>query len=89
MLNGTANLSNSAPIDPHDRMNLGNSASLTFISVDIFLVKPFLILFYCPVIRNNSRVNSWSCKLYLVILNVVPVLFLLHIFICLVYYLLV
>ena len=70
-----SNLPNDEPKDPPDWIIWDNLALLSFISVNIFLGKKFLILVVCRVVRNNSWGNSSSWKFFLVILNVAPVLF--------------
>lgn len=47
---------------------------LSFLSVDVFLAKPFLILVFFFV-RNNLCRNFSSCMFFLAILDVVPALF--------------
>ena len=41
------------PRNLHDRMILDNCASLSFITVDILLVKAFAVLDFCLAVRNN------------------------------------
>ena len=77
------------PRNPSDLMILDNWVLLSFISVNILSAKAFLIFVFCPVVNNKSWGNFSSWKFFLVILNVVPVLFLMQIFVCLVDYLLV
>ena len=62
--------------DPPDWVILDIWAILSFIPVDIFLAKAFLILVVCLVVRNNSCGNSASSKFFLFNLNIVPLLFL-------------
>ena len=53
------------------------------------LVKAFLILVVCLVVRNNSCGNSSSSKFFLFIRNIVPALFFAADFNCLVVHLLI
>ena len=77
------------PRNPSDLMILDNWVLLSFIYVNILSAKAFLIFVFCPFVNNKSWGNFTSWKFFLVILNVVPVLFLMQIFVCLVDYLLV
>ena len=61
--------------DPPDWIILDIWALLSFVSVDIFLAKAFLLLLFRLDFRNNSCGNSLSWKFFLDVLNVIPVLF--------------
>ena len=54
---------------------IDNWALLSFISVNIFLAMGLLIFVVCFVVRNNLCGNSSSWKIFLVIFNIVPVIF--------------
>ena len=64
-------LPNQEPKDLPDWIILDIWALLSFISVDIFLAKAFLILVICFGVRNNSCDNSSSLKFFLFSLNIV------------------
>ena len=66
---------NQEQYDSPDLIILYICTLLSFISVDILLAKVFSFLVFCLVVRNNPCGNSLSRKFFLVILNVVPVLF--------------
>ena len=66
-------------------MILDNSALLGFMPVEVLLMRAFISLVLCLVVRNNSRRDSSSQKFFLI----APVLFYLQVSICLTDYLLV
>ena len=66
-------LTNQEPKDPPEWIILDAWALLSFICVNIFLAKGFLILVVCLAARNNSCGNSSSWTFFLFILNIVPV----------------
>ena len=68
-------LPNQEPTDSPDWISLDVWALLNFISVNTLLARAFLISVVCLIFRNNSCGNSFSSKLFLFNLNIVPVLF--------------
>ena len=68
-------LANQEPKDLPDWIILDIWALLSFISVYILLVKTFLILAFCLVVKINSCDNSSSSKFFLFNHNIVPVSF--------------
>ena len=68
-------LANQEQKDPPGLIIFDIWSLLSFISVDIFLAKAFLVLGDCLVVRNNSCGNYSSSKFLLFNLNIVTVLF--------------
>ena len=68
-------LPNVLPRNLPDWIALDNKDLLSFIFTSILLAKAFLFVVFCLVVKNNSWWKSSSWKFFLVILNVVPLLF--------------
>ena len=66
----------SLPKKPPDLIILLICALESFISVDVLLLKAFLIFVFCLVVSNNSCGQSLPLNIFKLILKVVPVLFL-------------